>query len=50
MYPYIILGIYYFCGITYFIYNDFKQAKKNNNGKILVFDQNELFDKLIEEQ
>lgn len=50
MYPYIILGIYYFCGITYFVYNDYKHARiKYKTEKTIVINQNELFDKLIGE-
>ena len=47
MYSYIILGIYYFCGMIYFIYNDYNYAKNMKNDKILEINQNELFDKLI---
>lgn len=47
-YAYIILGIYYCCGITYFIYKDYNYAKLNKKKiTILDFDNNELFDKLI---
>ena len=46
-YSYIGLGIYYFFGISYFIYKDYNYAKLNKKKiKILDFD-NELFDKLI---
>ena len=48
-YAYIILGIYYCCGIIYFSYKDYKYAKLNKTKiEILEFDNNELFDKLIE--
>ena len=51
MYLYIILGVYYFCGATYFIYNDYTFAKKNNKkDKTLLIDQNDLFDKLLDNE
>ena len=49
MYLYVILGIYYFCGIVYFSYNDYNSAKYNVE-KIVKIDQNELFDKLIDNE
>jgi hypothetical protein len=50
MYLYLILGIYYFCGITYFVYNDYTQAKKNIKNEKPLIDQNDLFDKLLEDE
>lgn len=47
-YSYIILGIYYLFGISYFIYKDYNFAKINQKNKIIDIDQNELFDKLID--
>jgi|TARA_B110000285_G_C14910338_1_gene507619 hypothetical protein len=49
MYLYIVLGVYYFCGIVYFSYNDYNYAK-NDVEKIVKIDQSELFDKLIENE
>jgi hypothetical protein len=50
-YSYLILGIYYFCGITYFVYNDYTYVKKNiTKDKIVIIDQNDLFDKLLDNQ
>ena len=47
-YSYIILAIYYCCGIIYFIYKDYNYAKLNKKKiTILDFDNNELFDKLL---
>ena len=48
---YIILGIYYLCGIFYFIFNDYYYAKKMSklSQKNFDIDQNDLFDKLIED-
>lgn len=47
---YIILGIYYICGIFYFVFNDYYYAKKISKQNLNNFDidQNELFDKLID--
>lgn len=49
---YIILGIYYICGIIYFVFNDYSYAKKNSKKNLnnFDFDQNDLFDKLIENE
>lgn len=47
-YLYIILGVYYLFGISYFIYKDYNYAKNNKNKNIINIDQDELFDKLIE--
>jgi hypothetical protein len=46
---YITLGLYYICGIFYFVFNDYYYAKKNRKKSLndLNFDKNELFDKLI---
>lgn len=46
-YSYIVLSLYYFCGISYFVYKDYNYAKINKKNKILIIDQTELFDKLI---
>ena len=48
---YSILGIYYFCGIIYFVYNDYTFARKNiKKDKTIIIDQNDLFDKLLENE
>ena len=50
-YIYIILAVYYFFGTSYFIYNDYCQAKKETKQKnIFEINQDELFDKLIENE
>ena len=47
-YLYIILGVYYFFGSCYFIYNDYSYAKKNNITNVFEINHEELFDKLID--
>ena len=49
---YIILGIYYFIGLIFFLFKDYKHAKKvyndTNSDYISLSNENRIFDRLID--
>ena len=55
MYQYIILGIYYFLGIVFFIFKDYKHARQisldnENQTYISLNNENRILDRLIDNQ
>ena len=55
MYQYIILGIYYFLGIVFFIFKDYKNARKisfenESQTYISLNNENRILDRLIDNQ
>ena len=55
MYQYIILGIYYFLGIVFFIFKDYKHALKislenESQTYISLNNENRILDRLIDNQ
>jgi hypothetical protein len=49
---YIVLGIYYLFGLSYFIFKDYKYAKNimDNKTYISLNNENHILDNLIDEQ
>jgi hypothetical protein len=55
IFQYIILGIYYLIGISFFIFKDYKYAKKysfdnQNQSYISLTNENRILDRLIDNQ